>query len=52
MNQKTTKSNLPPAQSQQTSTKKPNERAGFSFSSAVTIKDPDTGNILVQLRCS
>lgn len=36
----------------QNTTKKPNERAGFTFSSGVTIKDPDTGKILVQLRCS
>jgi len=33
-------------------TKKPNENVGFRFSSAVTIKDPETNKVLVQLRCS
>jgi len=52
MNEKTTKPKLRPVQTQQPPTKKPNERVGFSFSSAVTIKDPDTDTIIVQLRCS
>jgi len=50
MNQNLPKPSQPPVQSQ--GTKKPNERVGFSFSSGVTIKDPDSGKILVQLRCS
>jgi hypothetical protein len=50
MNQNSPKTNV--AQTQQNATKKPNERVGFSFSSGVTIKDPDSGKILVQLRCS
>jgi len=32
--------------------KKPNERVGVRFSSAFTIKDPETGKVLVQQRCS
>jgi hypothetical protein len=37
---------------QQSPAKKPNENVGFRFSSAVTIKDPETNKVLVQLRCS
>lgn len=30
--------------------RKPNEHAGFHFSSALKITDPDTGEVLVQMR--
>jgi hypothetical protein len=30
--------------------KKPNEKAGFSFSSSIKITDPVTGKVLVQKR--
>lgn len=30
--------------------KKPNENAGFYFSGSVKITDPDTGEVLVQMR--
>jgi hypothetical protein len=30
--------------------RKPNEQAGFHFSSALKITDPDTGEVLVQMR--
>lgn len=33
-----------------TSEKKPNDKGGFYFSSHLTIKDPDTGEVLVRMR--
>jgi hypothetical protein len=32
--------------------KKPNEQLGFHVSGSVTIKDPESGKIIRQLRCS
>jgi hypothetical protein len=31
--------------------RKPNENAGFYFSSSIKITDPETGRVLVQMRC-
>jgi hypothetical protein len=31
--------------------KKTNEQAGFYFSSSLKISDPETGEVLVQMRC-
>jgi hypothetical protein len=31
--------------------KKPNENAGFYFSSSLKITDPGTGQVLLQMRC-
>ena len=33
------------------STKKPNEQVGFHFSSSMKITDPNTGTVLLQMRC-
>lgn len=32
-------------------TKKPNEQVGFHFSSSMKITDPNTGKVLLQIRC-
>jgi hypothetical protein len=32
------------------STNKPNEQAGFHFSSSIKITDPNSGEVLVQMR--
>jgi hypothetical protein len=32
-------------------TKKPNEQVGFHFSSSMKITDPNTGKVLLQMRC-
>jgi hypothetical protein len=34
-----------------TEERKPNENAGFYFSSSIKITDPETGQVLVQMRC-
>lgn len=34
-----------------TENKKPNENAGFYFSSSIKITDPESGQVLVQMRC-
>lgn len=48
MNQKSVSpSNVKPTQS----TKKPNEQVGFHFSSSMKISDPNTGKVLLQMRC-
>ena len=31
--------------------KRPDEQVGFHFSSSIKITDPDTGEVLVQMRC-
>jgi hypothetical protein len=38
----------PPPQNEE---RKPNENAGFYFSSSLKITDPETGRVLVQMRC-
>ena len=35
----------------QRSVKKPNEHAGFHFSSSMKIIDPNSGQVLLQMRC-
>lgn len=30
---------------------KPNDQAGFYFSSSIKISDPNTGEVLIQMRC-
>lgn len=43
-------SNKPPQSSSSTPEKKPDEVAGFYFSSHIKIYDPDTKKVLVQRR--
>lgn len=38
-------------QKKQEAEKKPNENAGFYFSSSLRITDPETGQVLLQTRC-
>lgn len=38
-------------QSEKNTEKKPNENAGFYFSSSIKITDPESGQILLQMRC-
>jgi hypothetical protein len=35
----------------ETDEKKPNENAGFYFSSSLKITDPETKQVLLQMRC-
>jgi hypothetical protein len=36
---------------QSSPTKKPNEQVGFHFSSSMKITDPNTGKVILHMRC-
>lgn len=44
--------NKKPEQKSEQPIKKPNEQIGFHVSGSVIIKDPESGKIIRQLRCS
>lgn len=46
-----TESVKPESKTEYRSTKKPNEQVGFHFSSSMKITDPNTGTVLLQIRC-
>lgn len=50
--QKKVQQKAKPEQNKQVATgPKPNEQYGFYFSSSLKITDPDTGKVIVQMRC-
>jgi hypothetical protein len=48
--QEKTEQQPPKTEQQSQPERKPNEHAGFHFSSALRITDPETGEVLVQIR--
>lgn len=50
MQKKDNKNQQTPQHKPTTPERKPNERAGFHLSSSIKITDPNTGEVLVQMR--
>lgn len=41
-----------PAKNEQLQSTKPREKYGFHFSSGIKISDPNTGKVILQMRCN